>query len=97
MMRSFEEGVKICFQDDVTIGEVITKLRSEVLHNYKLYSKFSSNEVNIFTELDKFSKHPLKYYSSDGTVITKHRTKKNLFFFAKSELSHLDLQIRKFN
>ena len=55
-MRSFEEGVKIRFQDDVTIGEVITKLRSEVLHNYKLYSKFSSNEVNIFTELDKFSR-----------------------------------------
>ena len=94
-MRSFKKGVKICFQDDVTIGEVITKLRSEVLHNYNLYSKFSSNEVNIFTELDKFSKHPLKYYSSDDTVITKHRTI-FFFFFAKSELSHLDLQIRTF-
>ena len=50
VMRSFQEGLKICYQDDVTIEEVIAKLRSEVLHNYNFYSEFSSDEVNILTE-----------------------------------------------
>ena len=43
---------KICYQDDVTIEDVIAKLRSEVLHNYSFYSEFSSDEANILTELD---------------------------------------------
>ena len=43
---------KICYEDDVTIEDVIAKLRSEVLHNYSFYSEFSSDEVNILTELD---------------------------------------------
>ena len=54
VIRSFEEGLKICYQDDITIEEVIAKLRSEVLPNYNFYSKFSSNEVDILTELDNF-------------------------------------------
>ena len=33
VISSFQEGLKICYQDDVTIEEVIAKLRSEVLHN----------------------------------------------------------------
>ena len=67
VIRSFQEGLKICYQDDVTIEEVLAKLGSEVLHNYNFYSEFSSNEVNILTELDNFLKNPLKYHSS-GTV-----------------------------
>ena len=47
VIRSFQEGLKICYQDDVTIEEVIAKLRSEVLHKYSFYSKFSPDEVNI--------------------------------------------------
>ena len=65
LIRSFQEGLKICYQDDVTIEEVITKLRSEVLHNYNFCSDFSSNEVDILIELDNFLKNPLKYYNSD--------------------------------
>ena len=34
VIRSFQEGLKICYQDNVTIEEVIANLRSEVLHNY---------------------------------------------------------------
>ena len=30
-IRSFQEGLKICYLDDVLIEEVIVKLRSEVL------------------------------------------------------------------
>ena len=61
VIRSFQEGLKICYQNDVTIA----KLRNEVLHNYNFYSEFSSNEVNILTELGNFLKNPLKYYNSD--------------------------------
>ena len=38
------------------------------MHNYNFYSEFSSNEVNILTELEKFLKNPLKYYNSNTTV-----------------------------
>ena len=55
VIRSFQEGFKICYQDEVTIEEVITKLRTEVLHNNNFYSEFSSNDVNILTEVDKES------------------------------------------
>ena len=55
VMRSFQEGLKICCQDDVTVEEVIAKLRSEVLHSFSFYSEFSPNEVNVLTELDNFS------------------------------------------
>ena len=65
VIRSFPEGLKICYQDGVTIKEVIAKLRSEVLHNYNFYFGFSTDEVNILTELDNFLKDPLKYYNSD--------------------------------
>ena len=65
VIRSFQEGLKICSQDDVTIEEVIAKLRSEVLCNYNFYFEFSSNEVNIFTELGNFLKNPLKSCNSD--------------------------------
>ena len=65
VIRSFQEGLEICYQDDVTIEEVIAKLRREVFHNYNFYSKFSSNEVNMLTEVDNFLKNPLKYYNSD--------------------------------
>ena len=65
VIRSFQEGLEICYQDDVTIEEVIAKLRSEVLHNYNFYTEFSSNEVNTLTELDNFLKNLLKYYNSD--------------------------------
>ena len=64
-MRSFQEGLKICYQDDVTIEDVIAKLRNEVLHNYNFYSEFSSDEVNILTEFDNSLKNPLKYCNSD--------------------------------
>ena len=47
--RSFQEGLKIYYQNDVTIEEVIVNLRSEVLRNFKFRSEFSSNEVNILT------------------------------------------------
>ena len=30
------------------------------------YSKFSSDEVNILTDLDNFLKNPLKYYNNDA-------------------------------
>ena len=42
VMRSFQEGPKIYYQDYVTIEEVIANLRSEVLHNYNFYSEISS-------------------------------------------------------
>ena len=54
VIRSFQEGFKICYQDDVTIGKVVAKLRSEVLHNCNFYSEFSFDGVNILTELDNF-------------------------------------------
>ena len=65
IIRSLQEDLKIFYQDDVTIEEVLAKLRSEVLHNYNFYSEFSSNEVDILTKLDNFLKNPLKYYNSD--------------------------------
>ena len=65
VIRSFQKGLEICYQDDVTIEEVIAKLRSEVFHSYNFYSEFSSDEVNILTELDNFLKNPFKYYNSD--------------------------------
>ena len=54
VIRSFQEGFKICYQDDVTIEKVVAKLRSEVLHNCNFYSEFSFDGVNILTELDNF-------------------------------------------
>ena len=122
LIRSFQEGLKICYQDDVTIEEVITKLRSEVLHNYNFCSDFSSNEVDILIELDNFLKNPLKYYNSDTVdlflmalgnayqcrIIVYKCTETNkwtndlrnnktqyekVLYFAKTELSHLDLVV----
>ena len=122
VIRSFQEGLKICYQDDVTIEEVIAKLRSKVLHDYNFYSKFSSNEVDISTELDNFLKNPLKYYNSDTVdlflmalgnacqyrIVVFECTETNtwtndlrnnktqyekVLYFAKTELSHLDLVV----
>ena len=116
--RSFQERFKICYLDDVTIEEVTVKLRSEVLHNYKLYSEFSCNEVNILTELDNSLKNPLKCYNHDtvdlfvttrinaellfmnppkvthGLTICNNKTQyQKVLYFAKTELSHLDLVV----
>ena len=54
LIRSLQEGLTICHQDNVTVEEVIAKLRSEVLHNYNFYSKFESNKVNHCTKNEVF-------------------------------------------
>ena len=40
-------------------------LRSEILRNFDEYSGFSSDKVNVLTELDRFLAKPLQYYNSD--------------------------------
>ena len=49
VIRSFQEGLKTCYQDAITIKDIIAKLISEVLHNYGFCYELSSNEVNIST------------------------------------------------
>ena len=40
-------------------------LRSEILRNFGEYSAFSSDKVNLLTELDRFFANPSQYYNSD--------------------------------
>ena len=35
------------------------------MKNYDFYSKFSTKDVNVLSELDSFLKTPLKYYNKD--------------------------------
>ena len=40
-------------------------LQSEILRSFDEYSAFSTDKVNVLTELDKFLAKPLHYYNSD--------------------------------
>ena len=40
-------------------------LRSEILRSFDEYSAFSSDKVNVLTELDRFLANPSQYYNSD--------------------------------
>ena len=45
--------------------DVKAALRSEILRNLDEYYAFSSDNVNVLTELDRFLTNPLQYYNSD--------------------------------
>ena len=45
--------------------EAKAALRSEILRNFDKYFAFSSDKVNLLTELDRFLANPLQYCNSD--------------------------------
>ena len=64
-IRAFQEGLSICYNENRKLCDVKAALRSEILRNFEEYSAFSSDKVNVLTELDKSLANPLQYYNSD--------------------------------
>ena len=64
VIRAFQEGL-ICYNENHKLCDVKAALRSEILRNFDEYSAFSTDKVNVLTELDRFLAKPLQYYNSD--------------------------------
>ena len=67
VVRTFLEGLLLCYNYEIQLKDTIKNFRSEIHTNHKNYSDFSPDDVNILTELDLFLTNPLKYYNA-GTV-----------------------------
>ena len=65
VIRAFQEGLSICYNENHKLCDVKAALRSEILRNFDEYSAFSSDKVNVLTELDRFLANPLQYYAPD--------------------------------
>ena len=67
VIRAFQEGFSICDNENHKLHDVKAAVRSEILRKFDEYSAFSSDKVNVLTELDRFLANPLQYYNSDTT------------------------------
>ena len=65
VIQSFQEGLSICYGKVENLDSLLVELRSEIMKNYDFYSKFSTKDVNVLSELDSFLKTPFKYYNKD--------------------------------
>ena len=65
VIRAFQEGLSICYNENHKLCDVKAALRSEILRNFDEYSAFSCDKVNVLTELDRFLANLLQYYNSD--------------------------------
>ena len=67
VIRAFQEEFSICYNENHKLCDMKAALRSEILRKFDEYSAFSSDKVNVLTELDRFLANPLQYYNSDTT------------------------------
>ena len=65
VIRVFQEVLSICYNENNKLCDVKADLRSEILRNFDECFAFSSNKVNVLTELDRFLGNSLQYYNSD--------------------------------
>ena len=65
VIRAFQEGLSIFYNENHRLCEVKVALRSEMLRIFDEYSAFFSDKVNALTELDRSLANPLQYYNSD--------------------------------
>ena len=65
VIRAFQEGLSIFYNENHRLCEVKAALRSEMLRIFDEYSAFFSDKVNALTELDRSLANPLQYYNSD--------------------------------
>ena len=72
VVRSFQEGLRLCYNMEVKLSDVLDGLRSEILNNHSFYAAFSSNNINVLCELDMFLKDPLKYYKCETVDLFIH-------------------------
>ena len=63
VIRSFQEGLSFCYGKAESLDLLLVELGSEIMKNYNFYSKFSTNDVNVLSQLDSFLNTPLKYYN----------------------------------
>ena len=61
VVRSFQESLRLCYNMEVKLSDVLIDLRSEILNNHSFHAAFSRNNINVLCELDMFLKDPLKY------------------------------------
>ena len=62
VIRAFQEGFSICYNENHKLCDVKAALRSEILRNFDKYSAFSCDKVSALTELDRFLANPLQYF-----------------------------------
>ena len=65
VIRAFQEGLSISYNKGRKLCDVKATLRSEILRHSDEYSVFSSDEVNVLTEVDRYLANPLQYHNSD--------------------------------
>ena len=63
MVNSFLEALAHVTGNQTTRKDVISQLRRELLTKFDLYKMFSSKDIDILIELDKFLESPLTYYN----------------------------------
>ena len=69
IIRAFQEGLSVCYNENHKLCNVKAALRSGILRNVDEYSAFSSDKVNVLTELDRFLANLLQYYNSDTVCV----------------------------
>ena len=69
---SFQEGLRLCYNMEVKLSDLLDGLQSEILNNHLFYAAFSSNNINVFFELDMFLEDPLKYYKCETVDLFIH-------------------------
>lgn len=66
-LSSFSTALTIVTGVAISLEDVISRLRKELLTKYEFYKQFSSADVNILSELEKFLESPLNYYNTNST------------------------------
>ena len=47
VVHSFQEGLRLCYNMDVKLSDVLDGLRSEIQNNHSFYVAFSSSNINV--------------------------------------------------
>ena len=51
VIRAFQEGLSVCYNENHKLCDVKAALQSEILRKFDKYSAFSGGKVNLLTEL----------------------------------------------
>ena len=65
MLRSFSIALKDVFHEEFSVEPTTKSLRRELLTNHGFYQQFSTDNINVLLELEKFLDNLLGYYIED--------------------------------
>ena len=89
MVNSFSEALIHVTGNQTTREDVISQLRRELLTKFDFYKIFSSKDIDILIELDKFLESPLTHYNESTSDLflaaLENAYKVNIIVFQSDE------------